>query len=121
MQLSKRGALQASFGFFVFQLLSPDDRVFVSRAREVGRRMNFAGIIDRNNTVIGHLILVRSREAGRRPSVDDWPCRRFIKRRSATVRAAIRLIALGYTVDLSGRMRMTTAGRMLIHAGQLAG
>jgi hypothetical protein len=32
-----------------------------------------------------------------------------------------RLIALGYMVDLEGRLRMTTPGRMRIYAGQLAG
>jgi hypothetical protein len=31
-----------------------------------------------------------------------------------------RLIALGYMVDLDGRLRMTTAGRIRIYAGQLA-
>jgi hypothetical protein len=31
-----------------------------------------------------------------------------------------RLIALGYMVDLEGRQRMTTPGRMRIYAGQLA-
>jgi hypothetical protein len=31
-----------------------------------------------------------------------------------------RLIALGYMVDLAGRLRMTTAGRVRIYAGQLA-
>ena len=31
-----------------------------------------------------------------------------------------RLIALGYMVDLEGRLRMTTAGRVRIYAGQLA-
>ena len=31
-----------------------------------------------------------------------------------------RLIALGYMVDLAGRLRMTTPGRIRIHAGQLA-
>jgi hypothetical protein len=31
-----------------------------------------------------------------------------------------RLIALGYMVDLAGRLRMTTPGRMRIYAGQLA-
>jgi hypothetical protein len=32
-----------------------------------------------------------------------------------------RLIALGYMVDLAGRLRMTTPGRYRIYAGQLAG
>jgi hypothetical protein len=32
-----------------------------------------------------------------------------------------RLIALGYLVDLEGRLRMTTPGRYRIYAGQLAG
>ena len=32
-----------------------------------------------------------------------------------------RLIALGYMVDLDGRLRMTTPGRIRIYAGQLAG
>jgi hypothetical protein len=31
-----------------------------------------------------------------------------------------RLIALGYMVDLDGRLRMTTPGRIRIHAGQPA-
>lgn len=31
-----------------------------------------------------------------------------------------RLIALGYMVHLEGRLRMTTAGRIRIYAGQLA-
>jgi hypothetical protein len=31
-----------------------------------------------------------------------------------------RLIALGYMVDLAGRLRMTTTGRLRIYAGQLA-
>jgi hypothetical protein len=31
-----------------------------------------------------------------------------------------RLIALGYVVDLAGRLRMTTPGRVRIYAGQLA-
>ena len=31
-----------------------------------------------------------------------------------------RLIALGYMVDLEGRLRMTTEGRVRIYAGQLA-
>jgi hypothetical protein len=31
-----------------------------------------------------------------------------------------RLIALGYMIDLAGRLRMTTPGRIRIHAGQLA-
>jgi len=31
-----------------------------------------------------------------------------------------RLIALGYLVDLDGRLRMTTPGRYRIYAGQLA-
>jgi hypothetical protein len=31
-----------------------------------------------------------------------------------------RLIALGYMVHLSGRLRMTTQGRVRIYAGQLA-
>jgi len=31
-----------------------------------------------------------------------------------------RLIAMGYMVDISGRLRMTTPGRMRIYAGQLA-
>ncbi|MBR1211268.1 hypothetical protein [Bradyrhizobium sp. JYMT SZCCT0180] len=30
-----------------------------------------------------------------------------------------RLIALGYMVDLEGRLRMTTPGRIRIYAGQL--
>jgi hypothetical protein len=34
---------------------------------------------------------------------------------------SVRLIALGYVADLSGRLRMTTRGRMRIYAGQLAG
>jgi hypothetical protein len=33
---------------------------------------------------------------------------------------SIRLIALGYMVDLAGRLRMTTPGRVRIYAGQLA-
>lgn len=33
---------------------------------------------------------------------------------------ADRLIALGYMVDLSGRLRITTPGRVRIYAGQLA-
>ena len=32
-----------------------------------------------------------------------------------------RLIALGYMVDLEGRLRMTTPGRIRIYAGRLAG
>ena len=32
-----------------------------------------------------------------------------------------RLIALGYMVDLAGKLRMTTPGRIRIYAGQLAG
>ena len=32
-----------------------------------------------------------------------------------------RLIALGYMVDLAGKLRMTTPGRFRIYAGQLAG
>jgi hypothetical protein len=32
-----------------------------------------------------------------------------------------RLIALGYMAELSGRLRMTTPGRVRIYAGQLAG
>ena len=31
-----------------------------------------------------------------------------------------RLIALGYALDLAGRLRMTTPGRYRIYAGQLA-
>jgi hypothetical protein len=31
-----------------------------------------------------------------------------------------RLIALGYMVDIAGRLRMTTPGRFRIYAGQLA-
>jgi hypothetical protein len=31
-----------------------------------------------------------------------------------------RLIALGYMADIAGRLRMTTPGRIRIHAGQLA-
>jgi hypothetical protein len=31
-----------------------------------------------------------------------------------------RLIALGYMVDIDGRLRMTTPGRVRIYAGQLA-
>jgi hypothetical protein len=31
-----------------------------------------------------------------------------------------KLIALGYMVDISGRLRMTTQGRIRIYAGQLA-
>jgi hypothetical protein len=31
-----------------------------------------------------------------------------------------RLIALGYMVDIEGRLRMTTPGRIRIYAGQLA-
>ena len=31
-----------------------------------------------------------------------------------------RLIALGYMADISGRLRMTTPGRIRIYAGQLA-
>jgi hypothetical protein len=31
-----------------------------------------------------------------------------------------RLIALGYMVDVAGRLRMTTPGRIRIYAGQLA-
>jgi hypothetical protein len=31
-----------------------------------------------------------------------------------------RLIALGYMVDIGGRLRMTTPGRIRIYAGQLA-
>ena len=33
---------------------------------------------------------------------------------------AARLIALGYMVQLEGSLRMTTAGRVRIYAGQLA-
>jgi hypothetical protein len=33
---------------------------------------------------------------------------------------SVRLIALGYMVDLAGRLRMTTPGRVRIYAGQLA-
>jgi hypothetical protein len=33
---------------------------------------------------------------------------------------SVRLIALGYMVDIAGRLRMTTHGRMRINAGQLA-
>jgi hypothetical protein len=33
---------------------------------------------------------------------------------------SVRLIALGYMVDVAGRLRMTTHGRMRIYAGQLA-
>jgi hypothetical protein len=32
-----------------------------------------------------------------------------------------RLIALGYIVELAGKLRMTTPGRIRIYAGQLAG
>jgi hypothetical protein len=32
-----------------------------------------------------------------------------------------RLIALGYMVDLAGRLRMTTPGRIRIYAGHLVG
>jgi len=32
-----------------------------------------------------------------------------------------RLVALGYLVDLDGRLRMTTPGRYRIYTGQLAG
>ena len=32
-----------------------------------------------------------------------------------------RLIALGYVVDLEGKLRMTTPGRIRMYAGQLAG
>jgi hypothetical protein len=32
-----------------------------------------------------------------------------------------RLITLGYLVDIAGRLRMTTPGRIRIYAGQLAG
>jgi hypothetical protein len=32
-----------------------------------------------------------------------------------------RLIALGYMMDLAGRLRMATPGRIRIYAGQLAG
>jgi hypothetical protein len=32
-----------------------------------------------------------------------------------------RLIALGYMVDLAGKLRVTTPGRIRIYAGQLAG
>ena len=31
-----------------------------------------------------------------------------------------RLVELGYMVDLAGRLRMTTPGRLRIYAGQLA-
>jgi hypothetical protein len=31
-----------------------------------------------------------------------------------------RLIALGYMVDIAGRLRMTTPGRIRLYAGQLA-
>jgi hypothetical protein len=31
-----------------------------------------------------------------------------------------RLVALGYMVDIGGRLRMTTPGRIRIYAGQLA-
>ena len=33
---------------------------------------------------------------------------------------SVRLVALGYMVDIAGRLRMTTHGRMRINAGQLA-
>jgi hypothetical protein len=33
---------------------------------------------------------------------------------------SVRLVALGYMVDISGRLRMTTHGRIRIYAGQLA-
>ena len=33
---------------------------------------------------------------------------------------AARLIALGYMVDLAGRLRMTTPGQFRIYAGQIA-
>jgi hypothetical protein len=33
---------------------------------------------------------------------------------------SVRLIALGYIVDIAGRLRMTTPGRIRIYAGQLA-
>jgi hypothetical protein len=33
---------------------------------------------------------------------------------------SVRLIGLGYMVDIAGRLRMTTPGRMRINAGQLA-
>ena len=33
---------------------------------------------------------------------------------------SVRLIELGYMVDLEGRLRMTSNGRIRIHAGQLA-
>ena len=36
------------------------------------------------------------------------------------VEHSARLIALGYMVDLAGRLRMTTPGRVRIYAGQLA-
>jgi hypothetical protein len=32
-----------------------------------------------------------------------------------------RLIEMGYMMDLAGRLRMTTPGRIRIYAGQLAG
>ena len=35
-------------------------------------------------------------------------------------RHSARLIALGYMIDLEGRLRMTTPGRIRIYAGQLA-
>lgn len=33
---------------------------------------------------------------------------------------SVRLIALGYMLDVAGRLRMTTRGRIRINAGQLA-
>ena len=33
---------------------------------------------------------------------------------------SVRLITLGYMVDLAGRLRMTTPGRIRIYAGHLA-
>ena len=36
------------------------------------------------------------------------------------VEHSARLIALGYMVDIEGRLRMTTLGRFRIYAGQLA-
>jgi hypothetical protein len=43
-------------------------------------------------------------------------------RPAAEVPAAhrVRLIALGYMVEIEGRLRMTTNGRVRIYAGQLA-
>ena len=45
-----------------------------------------------------------------------------VTRPPATIPAehSARLIALGYMVEIDGRLRMTTQGRVRIYAGQLA-